>query len=189
MTFLVAPECIQIKKGFATRGKHQPHPQMHSAHMCTDCSRWGWWPLCTAFNPAFVYSFDAPNWRQKGCMRVGRASSEAGETASNVCFASFIAGPVALVTGHVRSWGGGLEMVVDGEWQAFLWGGGAEVMEGRDMAPSEAHKDLPPLILPPPLQSSQTLQFLGIEPLPPTNGSLPSENSPSLTCLAPWNET
>ena len=41
VTFLVMPEGIQVEESFSTRGTHQPHPQMLSAHMCADCSTLG----------------------------------------------------------------------------------------------------------------------------------------------------
>ena len=37
MTFLVVPECIWTEEGFVIDGTHQPHIQMHSAHMWADC--------------------------------------------------------------------------------------------------------------------------------------------------------
>ena len=63
----------RLKKRFVTDETHQPHSQMHSAHMCTDCGMWGWWPLCTDFNLAFIHSFNAPQLKAKG-LHVSRDS-------------------------------------------------------------------------------------------------------------------
>ena len=68
VTFLVALGCIQVEEWFATRGTHQPHSQVHFAHMSTDCSMWGWWSLFATLKPASVYSFDAPQLNAKGLL-------------------------------------------------------------------------------------------------------------------------
>ena len=131
-----------------------------------------------------------PNWRWRGCMWVGRASSEAGETASSTCFTSFAEGSEALGTAPLGSWGDGTGD--SGRWSVtnFSYKGvGLRIQRDAIKLPSGACRDLPCLNLPLPLQSSSTLPFLCIELLPPIDGSLPSRNLPSLTCLAPRNET
>ena len=87
-----------------------------------------------------------PNWRWRGCMWVGRATSEAGEaaaeTGSNACFSSFAAGSETSGTASPGSWGGGWEIVVDGVWQTFLDWGWAKDMEGCNVAPLRSLKRL-----------------------------------------------
>ena len=111
-----------------------------------------------------LYTFDAPNWRQRGCTLVGRASTEAGEIASDACFISSTAGSDALGTAPLDSWGGGWE--IRGGWSVanFPRRGGAEDVEGCNIAPLRSLRDLPPLNLPLLLQSSPTLPFLCTEP-------------------------
>ena len=66
VTFLVMPEGIQVEKCFSTRGTCQPHPQMLAAHMCADCSTWGWWPLCETLNSVLIHPLDTCQWKAKG---------------------------------------------------------------------------------------------------------------------------
>ena len=130
----VVSECVWFEKWFATRGTHQLHPQAYLAHMCTDGDMWGWWPLFATFNLASIHSLDAPNWIQRDCMLVGRASSEAGEAAgeavSDACSIICVADSDATCVTLVGSWGGRQETVVEGSWQAFLEGGWPEDMGG-----------------------------------------------------------
>ena len=91
MTLLVVPEYVQIEEKICYRwDTPTPTSQMHSAHMCTDCGMWGWWPLCTDFNLAFIHSFNAPQLKAKGCMWAGIVSSgalgDAEEGTSGACF-------------------------------------------------------------------------------------------------------
>ena len=116
VTFLVVSECVCVEEWFAMRGTHQSHPQVYFAHMCADHSMWGWWSLFATFNLASVHSFDAPSWIQRGHMLAGRASSGAGEAASDACSAIFGAGSETSGVIPVGSWGGRWETVVDRMW-------------------------------------------------------------------------
>ena len=120
MTLFVEPECVQIEKGFVTGGTHQPHSQVPLAHMSANGSTWGWWTLSAALNPASIHLLDPPNWMQRGCILVGRVSSEAGRAAGKATFDACL-GMSAMgmeTLGPVDFWGGGCDMArfLGGRW-------------------------------------------------------------------------
>ena len=71
VTLFVVPECVWVEKGFAAGGTHQPHFQVHLAHMHTDGDTWGWWTLFAALNIAPIHPLDTPKLNAKG-LHVGR---------------------------------------------------------------------------------------------------------------------
>ena len=139
MTLLVMPKGVWVEESFVTGGTCQPHPQVFSAYMCRNCSTWGWWPLQATLNLALIHPLVAPNFRQRGIIWVGIATSRAGDTAevatSDACSTTSATGAEALGTASSGSWGGGVEMVADGVQQALLDRGWMENMGECDMAP------------------------------------------------------
>ena len=139
MTILVVLECVWVEEWSATRGTHQPHlkytlctcVQIVACEVDGPSVQPSTWHLYTLLTP--------PNWIERGWMLVERASSEAGEAAgvaaSDCCSTILVAGLEALGVTPIGSWRGRWEIVVDGAWQAFLRGSGAEDMEGCDIAP------------------------------------------------------
>ena len=73
----------RLKKDLPQEGHTNPNPKctLHTCVQIVACEVDG--PLCTAFNPVFVYSSDTPQLRTKGMNVGGRASSEAGDKASD----------------------------------------------------------------------------------------------------------
>ena len=93
-----------------------------------------------------------PNWIWRGCILAGISPSKTEGAVEEVDSSACSAGPGA--SGSLDSWGGGWEMVADGVWWTFLWGGGAGTWRNVTLLPSEAHKNPQPLSLPLPLPSS-----------------------------------
>ena len=176
MTLFVSPECVWVEKGFAAGGTHQPHSQVHLAHMCTDGGSWGWWTLFEALNLAPIHLLSVPQLNVKG-LHVGR---------------------VCLLWSWKDSWKGRLHCLVcrignfrscgllkgqmgdSGRWDmmSFLVGRwGWRYRGGWHFPPSETHKNLPlslPLLLP--FSQPLSLQVLGLSFQPV--GLLPQGTSP-----------
>ena len=132
MTFLVVLESVWVEEWFATRGTTNPTAKctMHTCVQIVACEVDG-----PSLQPSTWHLYTLlmlPNWIWRGCMLVGRASSEAGEVAreaaSNTCSIICVTDSEASGVTPVGSWGGGWETVPDGVWWAFLGGGGAEDM-------------------------------------------------------------
>ena len=127
VTLLVMPEGVRVEKGTVAKGAHQPHPKC-TLHMCVQMVAWeidgpslqpAIWHLYTLLMP--------PNWMQRGCILAGISPSKTEGAVEEVDSSACSAGPGT--SGSLDSWEGRWEMVADGVWQAFFWGGGAEDME------------------------------------------------------------
>ena len=155
----VTPEGIWADEGLGTGETCQPHPQVLSAHVCADCSMWGWLPLCATLNLALKHPLDAPNCRWRGVMWAGIATSKSGDAAkegtSGASSVSLATRMEASGTASSGSWGCGLEMMADGVWWGFWMGVGQRIQGNVIWLPSGDHIDIVPLILPLLLQFSQ----------------------------------
>ena len=136
-TYLSDPSCgtwrCQGWRRTCCRGDTPTPPQVYLLHVCTNGGIGGWWALPATLNLSLVYTLDAPYWMQRGCILAGIFPSKTKGAVEEVDSSACSAGPGA--SGSLDSWGAGWEMVADGVWWTFLWGGGAEDMEECDIAP------------------------------------------------------
>ena len=129
VTLLMIPECVRVEEWFVAEGGHQPHSQVYPAHG----SIRHWWALPATLNLTSVHSFDAPNWIWRGCMSAGISPSKTEGAVEEVDSSACSAGTEA--SGSLDAWGGRWEMVEEGAWQDFLWGGEDVGREECDTAP------------------------------------------------------
>ena len=172
-------------RNFSTSVTHLPHPQMLSAHMCTDCSMKGWWPFCATLNPTLIHPLDAPQLKAEGycvgwdshlwSLWPGWRRGFWCQFCFTVCrIRDFRCHLFGLLRGWLRDSSGRGRM-------AFLGGVGWRKWECEIWLPSRAHRNPLLLILPPPTQFS-------IAPLTPTTGLHFSECWPSSTSSDPEEE-
>ena len=131
-------------------------PKVISAHLYTDGSPLGWWPLTTPFNLAFVNPLDAPQLQVKGCYVGGNGHLQSlWDSSGGSLWYQFNlldhrsrdlrCSPFGLLRGWLR-YGGSWSMVV------FLGGVGWRTWGNEIQLPSRACTDILPPVLPLPIQ-------------------------------------
>ena len=164
------PKGIWVEEGLVAGETCQTYPQMGKSHMCAYSGLGGWWPLTAPLDPAHIYPFDIPTFRQRGVILVGMATSKAWETAeegtSSASPIPSTAGVEALGSTPSDSWGGSLDIVTVGHSSIFWVGVGQGTWRDVIQLPSGTHTNpLPPILPQPAVPSVAPLSPIAVPPL------------------------